>query len=216
MITLLPRVHIVIQLGNGGAGDVERTPPNLATASRNLITTTTTKEAPTRCHDDHEAASLHDKHQTFAREAKKKKAATMADVPLQVVSENSASERRITPSWTIGQLKARLEPITGIPPLSQTLSLRVKGAAGPVAIQAVDEENTRLDGFGLVPYAELHVRLAACPPSLLLPPCHFALPACQSILSASLTGLASPVFAFAFLLCLLPPCVLFLESLPEG
>ncbi|KAF4123851.1 tubulin-specific chaperone B [Geosmithia morbida] len=80
----------------------------------------------------------------------------MADVPLQVVSENSVSERRITPSWTIGQLKARLEPITGVPPLSQKLSLKVKGQ-DKIAIEAVDEENTRLDRFTLTPYAELHV-----------------------------------------------------------
>lgn len=80
----------------------------------------------------------------------------MADVPLQVISENAASERRITPSWTIGQLKARLEPITGVPPLSQKLTLRVKGRE-TVAIEANDEENTRLTSFPLTPYAELHV-----------------------------------------------------------
>jgi hypothetical protein len=81
---------------------------------------------------------------------------TMADIPLQVVSENAASERRITPSWTIGQLKARLEPITGVPPLSQKLSLKPTGGEA-IAIEAADEENTRLTSFPLTPYAELHV-----------------------------------------------------------
>lgn len=36
-----------------------------------------------------------------------------------------SAERRITPSWTIGQLKAKLEPVTGIPPSAQ--KLRTKG-----------------------------------------------------------------------------------------
>jgi tubulin-folding cofactor B len=83
---------------------------------------------------------------------------TSHDIPLQITSENSSSERRITPSWTIGQLKAKLEAVTGIPPLSQNLSLRVAGGAG-IPISAADEENTTLAGFPLAPYAELHVRL---------------------------------------------------------
>ena len=84
----------------------------------------------------------------------------MADVPLQVISDNAAAERRITPSWTIGQLKAKLEPITGIPPLSQKLSLKASGA-GSIPIEAADEENTRLSSFPLSPYAELHVSSSA-------------------------------------------------------
>lgn len=84
----------------------------------------------------------------------------MADIPLQVISENAASERRITPSWTIGQLKARLEPITGVPPLSQRLSLKVQGQ-DRIPIEAIDEENTRLSIFPLSPYAELHVSIAS-------------------------------------------------------
>lgn len=88
----------------------------------------------------------------------------MADVPLQVISENAASERRITPSWTIGQLKARLEPITGVPPLSQKLTLKLKGRE-TVAIEANDEENTRLTSFPLAPYAELHVSHPLSPSS---------------------------------------------------
>ena len=78
------------------------------------------------------------------------------DIPLQITSDNSSSERRITPSWTIGQLKAKLEPVTGIPPLSQKLTLRL-GSQQSVPIEAVDEENTQLGGFPLAPYAEIHV-----------------------------------------------------------
>ncbi len=78
------------------------------------------------------------------------------DIPIQITSENSSSERRITPTWTIGQLKAKLEAVTGIPPLSQKLTLRL-GSQQSVPIEAVDEENTQLGVFPLAPYAEIHV-----------------------------------------------------------
>jgi tubulin-specific chaperone B len=84
---------------------------------------------------------------------------TAGDVPLQITSENSSSERRITPSWTIGQLKAKLEPVTGIPPRSQKLILKLGGQQS-VPIEAIDEENTQLGNFPLAPYAEIHVSLA--------------------------------------------------------
>ncbi|KEY66448.1 hypothetical protein S7711_06188 [Stachybotrys chartarum IBT 7711] len=80
----------------------------------------------------------------------------MADVPLQVISESTASERRITPSWSISQLKAKLETVTGIPPFAQKLSLKASGAA-TVVIEAADEDATPLSYFPLSPYAELHI-----------------------------------------------------------
>lgn len=80
----------------------------------------------------------------------------MADVPLQVISENSSSERRITPSWTISQLKSKLEPVTGIPPSSQRLSLKT-ATKEIIPIEAADEESVRLSSFPLSPYAELNV-----------------------------------------------------------
>lgn len=83
---------------------------------------------------------------------------TVPDIPIQVTSENSSSERRITPAWTIGQLKAKLEPITGIPPVSQKLTLRLGGQQS-VPLEASDEENTQLANFPLAPYAEIHVRV---------------------------------------------------------
>lgn len=83
---------------------------------------------------------------------------TVADLPMQVVSENSSSERRITPAWTIGQLKSKLEPITGIPPSSQKLTLRL-GSQQSVSLEASDEERTQLASFPLAPYAEIHVSL---------------------------------------------------------
>ncbi|POR38172.1 Cell polarity protein alp11 [Tolypocladium paradoxum] len=81
----------------------------------------------------------------------------MADVPLQVISENAASERRITPSWTISQLKAKLETVTGIPPSSQRLSLQTSVGAERILIDGADEDSIRLSSFPLAPYAELHV-----------------------------------------------------------
>ncbi|EEH03816.1 tubulin-folding cofactor B [Histoplasma capsulatum var. duboisii H88] len=38
-----------------------------------------------------------------------------------------ASERRITPTWTVSQLKAKLETMTGIPPSNQKLKLKSPG-----------------------------------------------------------------------------------------
>lgn len=82
--------------------------------------------------------------------------ATTADVPLLIISENARSERRISPAWTIAQLKGRLEPITGVPASSQRLTLKV--ASWPDQnLQTVNEENTQLGAFTLQSYAELHV-----------------------------------------------------------
>ncbi|KAF2016628.1 hypothetical protein BU24DRAFT_423011 [Aaosphaeria arxii CBS 175.79] len=79
-----------------------------------------------------------------------------ADVPLLITSSNSSSERRISPSWTIAHLKARLEPITGVPAGSQQLTLRV-GSQDAVAITSSNEEQTQLSAFSLQPYAEISV-----------------------------------------------------------
>jgi len=91
---------------------------------------------------------------------------TAGDVPLQITSENSSSERRISPSWTIGQLKAKLEPVTGIPPLSQRLTLKLGGQQS-IPIEAADEENTQLGSFPLAPYAEIHVSFSESVPLFL-------------------------------------------------
>lgn len=80
----------------------------------------------------------------------------MADVPLQVVSDNSSSERRITPSWTISQLKSKLEFVTGIPPSSQRLSLKTNSQE-VIPIDAADEDAVHLSSFPLIAYTELRV-----------------------------------------------------------
>lgn len=82
--------------------------------------------------------------------------AAAVDVPLLIISDNARSERRISPAWTIAQLKGRLEPITGIPASSQRLVLKV--ASWPDQnLQTVDEDNTQLGVFTLQSYAELYV-----------------------------------------------------------
>jgi len=89
--------------------------------------------------------------------ARKMSMQTAADVPLNIVSDNSRSERRISPTWTITHLKERLEPITGIPSSSQRLTLNLGGSQSLVVISALDEETTQLSQFPLQPYAELNV-----------------------------------------------------------
>lgn len=82
----------------------------------------------------------------------------MADIPLQVISEAASSERRITPSWSITQLRTKLEPITGVPPFAQRISLKT-ASSQTVPIEAADEDHTLLSAFPLAAYAELHVSL---------------------------------------------------------
>ncbi len=80
------------------------------------------------------------------------------DIPLLITSTASSSERRITPSWTIAHLKAKLEPVTGIPPSSQILSLRLPDQQQVLPIQAEDEDAVEIGTWPLVPYAELKVQ----------------------------------------------------------
>ena len=79
-----------------------------------------------------------------------------ADVPLLISSENASSERRISPAWTIAQLKGRLEPITGVPASCQRLSLKV-GSQNAQAIEATDEDSILLSRWPLQAYAEIQV-----------------------------------------------------------
>ncbi|TKA82508.1 hypothetical protein B0A55_01226 [Friedmanniomyces simplex] len=81
---------------------------------------------------------------------------TAPDIPLLIRSENSASERRVSPSWTITHLKDRLEPITGIPAICQLLSLKI-GSQAPMPITAQSEDATQLAHWPLQAYAEIQV-----------------------------------------------------------
>ncbi|EQL35520.1 hypothetical protein BDFG_02741 [Blastomyces dermatitidis ATCC 26199] len=56
-----------------------------------------------------------------------------------------ASERRITPTWTVSQLKAKLETMTGIPPSNQRLKLKSPGRED----QWVEGEDRVVGDWGL-------------------------------------------------------------------
>ena len=83
------------------------------------------------------------------------------DIPLIITSAASSSERRITPSWSITQLKAKLEPVTGIPPSSQRLLLRTVDQQERV-IEAEDENSIQVGQWPLVDYAEILVSGKDC------------------------------------------------------
>ena len=83
---------------------------------------------------------------------------TPRDVPLFITSAASSSERRITPSWTVAHLKAKLEPVTGIPPASQKLSLRLPDQQQEAVIQTDDEDKVQIGQWPLAPYAEIKVK----------------------------------------------------------
>lgn len=83
-------------------------------------------------------------------------ASTAAAVPLRVLSSATTSERRVSPAWSVAQLKARLEPITGVPIEFQRLVLHGE------QLEVQDEEATLLGSLRLVPFAELQVRMTSC------------------------------------------------------
>lgn len=84
---------------------------------------------------------------------------TVRDIPLSITSAASSSERRITPSWTVAHLKTKLEPVTGIPPSSQQLSLRLPNQQEEIAIHAEDEDGVEIGQWPLVPHAEIKVQI---------------------------------------------------------
>jgi hypothetical protein len=105
----------------------------------------------------------------------------MPDIPIRVTSALTASERRVTPEWSVARFKARLEPVTGIPPAAQRLAIRRRrqpdqrrrggdnddgdgdgdGSDGSEyeeeVIEADDEERTTLGAWRLVKGMEIYV-----------------------------------------------------------
>jgi tubulin-folding cofactor B len=75
------------------------------------------------------------------------------DIPILVTSPSTSSERRITPSWTLSQLKQKLEFVTGIPPSAQRLQWKAPGVHG-VWMEGEDKE---LGRWGLVKGGEIEV-----------------------------------------------------------
>lgn len=82
--------------------------------------------------------------------------ATTHDIPMLIASATASCERRITPSWTISQLKAKLEPVTGIPVSSQQLTLVLPDHRN-VVIEAKDEDAVQVSTFELIAYAKINV-----------------------------------------------------------
>ena len=95
----------------------------------------------------------------------------MADVSVWVKSDQTSSERRINPSWSIAStthfitlliipaLKSKLETITGIPPDSQILSLHLADGETKIPINPTDDKSTLLSAYNthLRPYITLFV-----------------------------------------------------------
>lgn len=82
--------------------------------------------------------------------------ATTHDIPMLITSTTASCERRITASWTISQLKAKLEPVTGVPISSQQLTLVLPDHRN-VVIEAKDEDAVQVSTFELIAYAEINV-----------------------------------------------------------
>lgn len=82
--------------------------------------------------------------------------ATTHDIPMLITSTTASCERRITPFWTISQLKAKLEPVTGIPISSQQLTLVLPDHRN-IVIEAKDEDAVQVSTFELIAYAEINV-----------------------------------------------------------
>lgn len=65
------------------------------------------------------------------------------------------TERRITPTWTVLQLKYKLETMTGVPPGSQRLRLKTPGRPD----QWVDGDGSVIGDWGLMKGCEMEVCL---------------------------------------------------------
>ncbi|KAJ5984388.1 hypothetical protein N7481_006487 [Penicillium waksmanii] len=63
------------------------------------------------------------------------------------------NERRVTPTWTVNQLKGKLETMTGVPPGFQSLRIKVPGRP----VQWMEGEDRRIDEWGLVKGCEIEV-----------------------------------------------------------
>jgi tubulin-folding cofactor B len=63
------------------------------------------------------------------------------------------TERRVTPTWTVLQLKSKLETMTGIPTNCQRLLLKAPGRAD----QCVDGDDSIIGNWGLTKGCEIEV-----------------------------------------------------------
>lgn len=79
--------------------------------------------------------------------------------PAAVKSANGepgfVTERRVTPTWTVMQLKGKLETMTGVPPGSQRLRVKVPGRPD----QWADSDDQLIGNYGLAKGSEIEVCL---------------------------------------------------------
>ncbi|TNY20888.1 tubulin-folding cofactor B [Rhodotorula diobovata] len=92
----------------------------------------------------------------------------MALVNVWVSSPDTHSERRIPSDLTVAQLKYKLDPITGIPAATQSLTLRRTGAdashsgsstsaQGGDVLAVLDHDDRTLDSYGIREYMTIRV-----------------------------------------------------------
>ncbi|KAL5332325.1 CAP Gly-rich domain-containing protein [Aspergillus crustosus] len=87
---------------------------------------------------------------------------TPIDIAVAITTPSSSSssdeprlhtERRITPSWTVLQVKGKLETMTGVPPSSQRLRLKSPGRPD----QWLNSDDTVIGDWGLTRGSEIEV-----------------------------------------------------------
>lgn len=99
-------------------------------------------------------------------------------------ASNFATEKRITPTWTVSQLKSKLETMTGVPPVSQRLRLKAPGRED----QWVEGEDRLVQEWGLGKGYEIEVSLQDIATSSLIPPF------LSSIMASVLKGPVNRIF----------------------
>lgn len=87
---------------------------------------------------------------------------TPADISVMITNASSTesgadpsfvSERRITPTWTVMQLKGKLETMSGIPPGSQRLRIKIPGRPD----QWAENDDRTIGEYGLTKGSEIEV-----------------------------------------------------------
>ncbi|KAJ6262136.1 Cell polarity protein alp11 [Drechslerella dactyloides] len=79
------------------------------------------------------------------------------DIIVLLHSENAVTERRVTQSWTIADLKLKLEPVTGIPPSAQRLSYQLPDSNSPVTLERLNENAVQVSELQWQMYTKLTV-----------------------------------------------------------
>lgn len=78
------------------------------------------------------------------------------DIPVYFTSDLTSSERRVSPRWTIGYLKQRLEQITGIECQYMALHHYPNGNSNEYKMIG-DKDDSTLAEYNIAPYSRIHV-----------------------------------------------------------